>query len=84
MRSVSVRRGVALFALLAVLMVFPAVRAKGAEIQPPIGAPTPPPPTSDPGAMIGPPTGAPEAASSLWEQLLLGIQLWAKIGPLIG
>ena len=75
MRRVSVRRGAALLALIAVLVVSPAVFADD----------TFPPPS--PEAKIGPPGGAPLQATAkiqppigFWDLVLL---LWieAKIGP---
>jgi hypothetical protein len=78
MRRVSVRRGAALLALIAILAVSPAVFADD----------TFPPPS--PEAKIGPPGGAPIQATTeshppigFWEVALL-LWLAAKIGPPIG
>lgn len=72
MRRVSVRRGAALLTLLAVLAVSPAVFADDTF------------PPAPPEAKIGPPIGATCTPLSIWELVLLGIQLYAKIGPPIG
>jgi hypothetical protein len=78
MRRVSVRRGAALLALIAILTVSPAVLADD----------TFPPPS--PEAKIGPPGGAPVQATAeshtpigFWEVAIL-LWLAAKIGPPIG
>jgi len=71
MRPISVRRGAALLALL-ILLAVPTAYADD-------------PPVSDPpGAKIGPPIGAPCASPSAWELFVLGVELFAKIGPPIG
>lgn len=67
MRHLSVRRGAALLTLL-VLLAVPTAYADD-------------PVTDPPGAKIGPPIGAPSASPSAWELFVLGVELFAKIGP---